>query len=242
MSTKTASARPGHDRASLYDEITGKIIAELETGRAPWAQPWGTATAKVPLAMPRNAATGRHYSGINVLILWGALQMAELLADLDILFMEEPTHYNGTEAHLKVSSRSPIPIATGEKLYTRWGFLPYLQAGAIDMIQPDMGLVGGLSEGMKIAHLAQAFDVGIQAHICGSPLATAIALQFEASIPNFEIHEHHSYTLKSCNRDLFEQDLQRVNERLAIPTVPGFGMTLREDAEKRMDIAKVSFA
>jgi hypothetical protein len=61
----------GQDRTSLYDEITGKIIGELEAGRVPWVQPWGTAAAKAPLAMPRNAATGRHYSGIHVLILWG---------------------------------------------------------------------------------------------------------------------------------------------------------------------------
>ena len=73
MSSKTALARPGHDRASLYDDITGKIIAELEAGRVPWVQPWGTAAAKAPLAMPKNAATARQYSGINVLILWGAV-------------------------------------------------------------------------------------------------------------------------------------------------------------------------
>lgn len=65
--------RPGSDRASLYDDITDKIIGELEAGRFPWVQPWGTATTKAPLAMPRNAATGRQYSGINVLILWGAV-------------------------------------------------------------------------------------------------------------------------------------------------------------------------
>jgi len=73
MSRKTTPARAGSDRASLYDEITGKIIAELEAGRLPWIQPWGTAAAKAPLAMPKNAATGRQYSGINVLILWGAV-------------------------------------------------------------------------------------------------------------------------------------------------------------------------
>lgn len=73
MSRKTASARTGQDRTSLYDEITGKIIGELEAGRVPWVQPWGTAAAKAPLAMPKNGATGRHYSGINVLILWGAV-------------------------------------------------------------------------------------------------------------------------------------------------------------------------
>jgi antirestriction protein ArdC len=73
MSKRTASPRAGQNRASLYDEITDKIIAELEGGRVPWVQPWGTAAAKAPLAMPRNAATGRHYSGINILILWGAV-------------------------------------------------------------------------------------------------------------------------------------------------------------------------
>lgn len=73
MFRKTASARAGQDRASLYNEITDKIIAELAAGRLPWVQPLGTAAAKAPLAMPRNAATGRHYSGINVLILWGAV-------------------------------------------------------------------------------------------------------------------------------------------------------------------------
>jgi antirestriction protein ArdC len=65
MSRNTAIARAGSDRASLYDEITNKIIVELEAGRVPWVQPWGTAFAKAPLAMPRNAATGRQYSGIN---------------------------------------------------------------------------------------------------------------------------------------------------------------------------------
>ncbi|MGY8682788.1 zincin-like metallopeptidase domain-containing protein [Bradyrhizobium sp. UFLA05-153] len=73
MSRHYPRARSGGDRTSLYDEITDKIIAELEIGRVPWIQPWGTAAAKAPLAMPKNAATSRHYSGINVLILWGAV-------------------------------------------------------------------------------------------------------------------------------------------------------------------------
>ncbi|MDW9658548.1 DUF1738 domain-containing protein [Sinorhizobium meliloti] len=73
MSRNTLHARSGADRTSLYDDITSKIIADLEAGRVPWVQPWGTSAAKAPLAMPKNAATNRHYSGINVLILWGAV-------------------------------------------------------------------------------------------------------------------------------------------------------------------------
>ncbi|MET4260934.1 antirestriction protein ArdC [Bradyrhizobium sp. S3.12.5] len=72
MSRHYPRARAGEDRASLYDDITNKIIAELEAGRVPWVQPWGTAAAKAALALPKSAASGRQYSGINILILWGA--------------------------------------------------------------------------------------------------------------------------------------------------------------------------
>jgi antirestriction protein ArdC len=67
------SGRASGDRANLYDEVTDRIIAELEAGRLPWVQPWGTSGVAAPLALPKNAATSRRYSGINVLILWGAV-------------------------------------------------------------------------------------------------------------------------------------------------------------------------
>ncbi|BCH21533.1 ArdC family protein [Mesorhizobium sp. L-8-3] len=73
MARLDRSARAGSARTSLYDDITNKIIAELEEGRVPWVQPWGTSAAKAPLGLPKNAATSRSYSGINILILWGAV-------------------------------------------------------------------------------------------------------------------------------------------------------------------------
>ncbi len=73
MARHDRSARAGSDRTSLYDDITNKIIAELEEGRVPWVQPWGTSAAQAPLGLPKNAATSRSYSGINILILWGAV-------------------------------------------------------------------------------------------------------------------------------------------------------------------------
>lgn len=72
--TRSRSRPPaGGDRTSLYEEITGRIVAELEAGRLPWVQPWDSSAVAAPLAVPSNAATGRAYSGINVLILWGAV-------------------------------------------------------------------------------------------------------------------------------------------------------------------------
>ena len=65
--------RKAGTRSNLYDEITNRIITELEQGRLPWVQPWSTTAAGTSVAMPRNAATSRQYSGINILILWGAV-------------------------------------------------------------------------------------------------------------------------------------------------------------------------
>lgn len=73
MSVRTNRTHAVADRSNLYDEITGKIVAELEAGRFPWVQPWGTSAAKASLSLPQNASTHRTYSGINVLILWGAV-------------------------------------------------------------------------------------------------------------------------------------------------------------------------
>jgi antirestriction protein ArdC len=72
-SRAAARTRPANDRSTLYEEITCKIIAGLEAGRLPWVQPWGSSGVCTPLGMPKNAATGRAYSGINVLILWAAV-------------------------------------------------------------------------------------------------------------------------------------------------------------------------
>lgn len=70
--TSAAIGSPAPDRASLYDEVTARIVAELEAGRVPWVQPWGKPGGTGP-GMPRNALTARRYSGVNILILWGAV-------------------------------------------------------------------------------------------------------------------------------------------------------------------------
>jgi antirestriction protein ArdC len=73
MPCSATRVRPGQNRASLYTEITSKIITELEAGRVPWVQPWGGPDVCAGLGLPQNAATQRRYSGINILILWGAV-------------------------------------------------------------------------------------------------------------------------------------------------------------------------
>lgn len=165
----------------------------------------------------------------------GAVQLAHLLEDLDILLLEEPTQYNSPNAHIWVKEQTAIPLAAGERLYTRWGYQPFFEAGAIDVIQPDLGLVGGITEGKKICDMAHTYDVGVQAHVCGSPVATAISLHLETAIPNFEIHEHHSFALKACIRELVEPDLQPVRGVFTASDRPGFGIELTKAAEKQAE-------
>ena len=76
QSASRSAARPHpatKDRSTLYEEITNRIIAELEAGRVPWVQPWASSGVRAPLGMPKNGSTSRAYSGINVLILWAAV-------------------------------------------------------------------------------------------------------------------------------------------------------------------------
>ena len=159
-----------------------------------------------------------------------AVQLAELLADLGIMFFEEPTHYNAPGLHGQVRRRSSMRLAAGERLYTRWGVQPYLEAHSVDVLQPDFGLTGGITEGRKVCDLAHLHDVTVQAHVCGTPVAVAAALHVETAIANFEIHEHHSYSLKRCNRELCDLDLQPVDGFLLPPDAPGLGIELRREA------------
>ncbi|KAB2751877.1 DUF1738 domain-containing protein [Brucella anthropi] len=73
MARYDRGSRTSTNRTNLYDDITSKIITELEQGRLPWVQPWGKSPNTAPLGLPKNASTGRTYSGINILILWGAV-------------------------------------------------------------------------------------------------------------------------------------------------------------------------
>ena len=83
--------------------------------------------------------------------------------------------------------------------------------------------------------MAYTFDVGVQIHACGSPLSTAAALQIEAAIPNFVIHEHHIYARTPQNRELCIYDYQPVNGKYEVPELPGLGNELSELAIQHSD-------
>ena len=157
-----------------------------------------------------------------------ALQIGRLAEEFNCMCLEEPVNYLNSKLHRPLREKLNIPLAAGERLYLRHGIRPYLEDQTIDILQPDIGLCGGLTEAKKICDYADMYDVQIQAHICGGPVATAAALHLETAIPNFIIHEHHTYSLKTFNRELCIQDLQPVNGYFQVSDAPGLGIELND--------------
>jgi galactonate dehydratase len=159
-----------------------------------------------------------------------AIQLGRVLEEFNCMFFEEGVHYLNVDLQEKLARNVRIPMAAGERLYTRWGYRQYFEKQALDLIQPDVCLVGGLTEGKKVCDYANVYDITVQMHVCGSPISTAAAIQLESVIPNFQIHEHHTYATKKANRVLCVPDYQPKDGQFAVPDLPGLGIELNESA------------
>jgi galactonate dehydratase len=117
------------------------------------------------------------------------IQFANAIQPYDILFLEEPAVPGNIEVFKRLKQQIKIPIATGERDRTIWGVLPYLTERCIDILQPDCGQTGGISQMKKIAALCEAFTVPIAPHCTMSELGLSASLHAAAAVPNFLIHE-----------------------------------------------------
>lgn len=167
-----------------------------------------------------------------------SVQIGKMLKEFNIFYFEEPTTPTAQLTRY-VHEETGLPIATGERIYTRWQYADYFKLNAVQVIQPDVGTCGGITEIKKICDMAYVYDVGVQVHACGSPLSTAAALQLEAAIPNFVIHEHHTYACSKYNRELCIYDYQPVDGKFRVPELPGIGNELSEVAFKNCDLVTI---
>ena len=163
-----------------------------------------------------------------------AAQLGNLVKKYNIFYFEEPSTPT-PQLSRWVHEETGLPIANGERIYTRWQYIEYFKENAIQVIQPDVGTCGGITEIKKICDMAYTFDVGVQVHACGSPLSTAAALHLECAIPNFVIHEHHTYARSQYNKELCIYDYQPVDGKFSVPDLPGLGQELSEVAFKNCD-------
>ncbi len=164
-----------------------------------------------------------------------AKQLAKVLEPLGLLFIEEPLLSENPEGLASIAQLVSTPIALGERLYSRWDFKPFFEAGAVDLIQPDLSHAGGLSECRRIAAMAEAYDVAVAPHCPLGPLALAACLQLAATAPNVAIQEMSLGIHYNVGHDLYsfvtdEAVLTPVDGFLPIPSGPGLGVTIDEAA------------
>lgn len=152
-----------------------------------------------------------------------AIRVGNRLAEFRPFFYEEPVPPQNLDALKKVHDAVDIPIATGERLLTKFDFARLLPLQACDLIQPDVAQAGGILELKKIAAMAEAYYVGFQPHACYGPLAGAASLQVDAGTPNFLIQE-------GCIQPWFQDatngtfpDLES-DGHVRLPTAPGLGV------------------
>lgn len=169
----------------------------------------------------------------------GAIRYAKILEKYSAMFFEEPD--TPTPYMTKyIADKVNIPLASGERVYGRWQFVPYFEDRSLQIIQPDLGNCGGFTEVKKICDMAHAYDVSVQPHICASPLSTTAALHLEAVLPNFVIHEHHIVNRVAYNMGLTTAEAQPEGGFFRVPNAPGLGNEISPQAFKRADAYAVA--
>jgi L-alanine-DL-glutamate epimerase-like enolase superfamily enzyme len=161
-----------------------------------------------------------------------AKRTADMLAVYDVGWFEEPLRPDALEDYIALRSASPVPISGGEVFTRRQSFTPWIQARAWDIVQPDVTKVGGLSEQRRIAWMAEAHGVRLIPHGWNTAVGLAADLQLASAVPDTDLVEyiHGSPYIDEIVTDAWRLD---AGGFLAIPSGPGMGIQLDEDAVQR---------
>ncbi len=173
-----------------------------------------------------------------------AVALGHSLAPHDIAWFEEPVSPEDIAGYAAVRARQPLPVAGGELSTTRYGFRALLEGGATDILQPDLGLCGGLSEGRAIAELARTWGVACWAHVWGTGVARAAAMHYLGWLPaQIAADEHDPPLLEwDCTPNPLREEITPdarapVGGVIAVPTGPGLGATVDRAAVARYQVA-----
>jgi galactonate dehydratase len=158
-----------------------------------------------------------------------AIAMARALARFDPRWFEEPVPPESIDALADVRAASPIPIASGERYFEPERFMELIYKKAVDILQPDVGHVGGMLEAQRIAAMAHARFLPVAPHNPTGPVVNAMTLQVAATIPNFCILETISVDVP-WRREIVRESLTFTNGEITVPDVPGLGLELDEEA------------
>ncbi|SHJ51050.1 mandelate racemase/muconate lactonizing enzyme family protein [Hespellia stercorisuis] len=220
--------------AEGYDCVKADVLAVDQNGAPITATRGAIPHAVVKLGAERVAAIRKAIGDDADIIVENhgntdtasAIEFAKAIEPYRILYYEEVNSPLNPELTERVKEKTSIPLAAGERIYSRYGYLPFLRARSLDLLQPDLGSCGGVSEFKKISDAAAVYDVGIQAHVAGTAIMESAAVHAEISIPNFVIHEHHQKAFLDEYRELVTVDYQPVNGRYRPLEAPGIGIDI----------------
>lgn len=150
------------------------------------------------------------------------------------MFIEEPVLPQNNEALREIANHTSIPIATGERMFSRWDFKNLFEGGYVDIIQPDLSHAGGISECKKIATMAEAYDISVAPHCPLGPIALAACIQLDACTPNVFIQEQSLGIHYNQGSDLLDylkdpSVFGYENGFVTLPIAPGLGIEINEE-------------
>ncbi|MGA2991823.1 MAG: mandelate racemase/muconate lactonizing enzyme family protein [Candidatus Korobacteraceae bacterium] len=158
-----------------------------------------------------------------------AIRLGRQLEEFNLYFYEEPVDPSDSAALKKVSEHVNIPIAAGERLYTRYGFRQILESHAVDIVQPDLGSTGGILETKFIAAMAEIYSARVQLHVCASPVSTAATQQLWACLPNLALQEIYPFRVAEHWAIVdHAPELDINNGYIPISDRPGLGVELNQ--------------
>ena len=149
-------------------------------------------------------------------------------------FLEEPIRDETPEAYESLRTMTDIPFAIGEEFASKWQFAPYLERGITNFARLDLCNVGGFTESMKVAAMAETHYVDLMPHNPLGPICTAATVHLAAAVPNFAWLEHRVTPTepRDLDFDLYPQQLQTEGDRIPVPDTPGLGVDFNEELAK----------
>ena len=157
------------------------------------------------------------------------VKVACALEPYNLMWLEEPVPPENVDAMLQVKQSTKTPICTGENLYLRYGFRDLLEKQAVDIIMPDLPKCGGISEGRKIANMAETYYIPLAPHNVSGPLGTIASCHVCASIPNFLVLEWHRLGDPNWEKAAIITEPLIQEGYIVLPDSPGLGIELNED-------------
>ncbi|MGC9105560.1 MAG: enolase C-terminal domain-like protein [Thermoprotei archaeon] len=166
-----------------------------------------------------------HHGRFNA---YSAIRIAKILEKYDVYFAEEPVHHEDVEGYRAYRRATRVPVAMGERLTSLKEAAFYIREGLVDILQPDVTNIGGVTVARKVVSVAEAFSVDIAFHNAFGPIQNAVEVQMSSVIPNFAILESFYDWFPQWKRDLVYNSTPVEGGKSRVPNKPGIGVDVNE--------------